>query len=163
MTTKLTQDKNWFQVTRRMWFAPFKQCFPGKNNLTDVDGFIERNGFYLYKELKSEAKQLDGSGQRMALRRRSEDGISLCLMLEGDGYREYRKLAAFWRGWFYDWKPTSLEEVVELDRVWNLWTKTAKTNYRPFTFESLLGVKQTPKERDDQLRPQLFTHLDHLD
>jgi hypothetical protein len=58
-------------------------CFGGGIRPSDVDGVVERNGFFLYLEAKAPTAQVREDGQFKALKRRTEDGRSTVLIVWG--------------------------------------------------------------------------------
>lgn len=79
-------------------FAAFKDCF-GDNKthsgMTDIDGFKERNGYFLFIEKKAIGAEIS-KGQVIALERLSELPKATVIVFWGSEFKPQR--AELWRG-----------------------------------------------------------------
>lgn len=64
-------------------WAILKDCFGGKIEPSDIDGQIERNGFFLYLEAKSPNVKIP-LGQEILMQNRVRDGISTYIIIWGE-------------------------------------------------------------------------------
>ena len=104
-------------------WAIFNESFkPTKIKITDIDGVVERNGWFLFIEVKQNTKDIP-IGQRILFEKLTEisDCITVILLyLHGTGKEmDIREYAMFQKGnMIRDWTPTNTEAIKGVITRW---------------------------------------------
>jgi hypothetical protein len=120
-----------FNTLKRPKIEVFSSCFPGRQNFGDVDGLIERNGYFGLLEWKG--KNPSGSygmlsdGQRITYEKFSSRNGNIVFVVRGDAETmTVDECAIFWDKSMKPFKPADLKEVQRLMTWWNEWTGKQK-------------------------------------
>lgn len=116
-----------FNDKHRLRFDMFAESLPGETSLTDVDGFHECGGRFLFLESKTWLDRLDApeklnNGQSTAFRRLCDrlSPDALALAIAGDPReRQIFFHANITRGWS-GWRTSSNEIVLKILRLWTI-------------------------------------------
>lgn len=113
-----------FNEKKRLKFAAFAECFPGKVNFTDVDAIVEKNGHVLMLEWKESPCVMEDTGQGIMFKRISQDFAICVLCVAGDAETmTVTHTASYKDGQWREWTPsdiTSLRHRISkwCKRVW---------------------------------------------
>lgn len=112
--------ENCFNVKRRPKFGVFFDCFKGSNSLTDIDGFNEQRGHFLFVEFKADGLQL-GDGQRKAFEQLSylSDKILILVIHADCETMECFRYKQLWRGEWSAERDGTLADVQALMSQWD--------------------------------------------
>jgi len=110
-------DLGCFVQRCRPRFEVFKDCFPGKISLSDIDSTAEVNGYYLTIEFKLHRSAL-GTGQKLYLERLPPEFLALVAVCPDCRTMAITEIAIVENGKLLDWQPSSLECVRRLIRRW---------------------------------------------
>ena len=106
-------------------WAIFNECFrPTKIKFTDMDGVVERNGQFLFVEVKQNTKSIP-IGQRILFEKLTENAphITVLLLYAFDVSKkmDIQEYAVFKNGnMTQNWTRTNTQEVIERVRRWFL-------------------------------------------
>jgi hypothetical protein len=96
-----------------------KPCFAGTNiEPTDIDGFVERNGNFLYIETKKPGIKIP-LGQRIVFRRFTKSG-SAVLVIWGHRNKPEKALLLFGKD-KYKHDPANEETIIRIVSRWFVW------------------------------------------
>ena len=104
-------------------WAVFNECFAGTRiRITDVDGVVERNGKFLFIEVKQNTKTIL-TGQKILFEKLTENAphISVLLLYAHNVSKEMdiQEYAVFKNGEMtQDWTPTNTEEMKGYVKAW---------------------------------------------
>ena len=104
-------------------WAVFNECFlPTKIKITDIDGVVERNGSFLFIEVKQNTKNIP-IGQRILFEKLTHNAphISVLLLYAQGVSKEMniQEYAVFREGKMTQgWTPTNTEEIKDLITKW---------------------------------------------
>ena len=99
-------------------WAIFNECFkPTKIKITDIDGVVERNGWFLFIEVKQNTKDIP-MGQRILFEKLTTNAPHISvLLLYAQGISkemDIQEYAVFKNGEMtQDWTPTNTEQIKE--------------------------------------------------
>lgn len=106
---------------RNLWdWKILNGCF-GKTRIspTDVDGFVERKGLFLFIEAKSPGKEPD-RGQMMTIEALQRTGLFTCIIVWGrPGNPE--KMRVFYPNGQEITRAANLEDFRDIVRRWYMW------------------------------------------
>ena len=121
-------------------WAFLKGAFPRGITPSDLDGFVEINGYCLTLEWKGQGQELT-TGQAYAFQRRTLSGYDFVFILYGDSEktecREFRMVAD---GRVGDKRPASNKTIFDLCERWQKWVESmpdiyAKLGIKPIKFD----------------------------
>lgn len=106
-------------------WAVFNECFPGTNiRMSDIDGVVEHNGYFLFFEVKQNTKTIQ-YGQQLLFERltRGAPHISVILLYAQNVSKnmDIQEYAVFQNGEMTkDWTPTTTEKMQNHVKDWFL-------------------------------------------
>lgn len=107
-----------FNIKCRPKIEVFAECFPGRMNFGDVDGWIEIRGYFGVLEWKSVGGSL-GLGQRLAFERFTRNAGYVVFLVEGDAETmAVKRFCTFWRGRRGPWMRGGLAHLKEWMEIW---------------------------------------------
>lgn len=114
-----------FNYHRHFDIEHFAQCFPDRIGFTDLDAFVELNGYILIVEFKQGASDLHRgasltTGQRRAFEAltRLSDKITIVVARGNYVTSEIQEFCSIKNGKASDWKPTDLEKFTGFITAW---------------------------------------------
>ncbi len=112
------KEKGCFNELRRPKIEVFAQCFPGKINFGDVDGWVEMNGYFCVLEWKGDRGKLK-TGQIITYTRFSKVPGNVVFVVEGDAKdMTVKRYHFFWKGKQLPWREGDLEDVKASMKSW---------------------------------------------
>lgn len=109
-----------FNRKKRLKFAVFADCLPGKISFTDVDGLVEIGGNLLFLEWKDHQRL--GTGQRILFQRLTRFCPATVLIVEGDAEdMSVEAMATAWGGQIGPFQAATLKTLREAIRQWSNW------------------------------------------
>lgn len=98
----------------------FAECFPGRMNFGDVDGWIEIRGYFGVLEWKSVGGSL-GLGQKLAFERFTRNAGYVVFLVEGDAETmAVKRFCTFWRGRQLRWEDADLARLKTAMAIWGV-------------------------------------------
>ena len=120
------EKRGCFNLKKRPKIEVFAECFPRRINFGDVDGIVEINGHFLDLEWKPAVVKLN-TGQRILFERLTKLAPFTVFMVAGDAETmEVDALAQYRYGKFYEWQPSTLEDVKASMKRWSAWAINQK-------------------------------------
>ena len=104
-------------------WAIFNECFiPTKIKITDIDGVVERNGWFLFIELKERTKEIK-TGQHVLFKKltQTSDRITVLLLYAQGAAKDMdiREYAMYQKGGMIrNWTPTNTEKIKGMITRW---------------------------------------------
>ena len=109
--------KGCFNKLKRLKLGVFDECFSGKNGMTDVDGFIERYGRFLFMEWKGGS--YIASGQRIAFKALVKHKAFTIFVIHGfETDMSVYELKRYENGVEHDWEDCDLPRLKSLMEEW---------------------------------------------
>lgn len=116
------EERGCFNVKKRPKIEQFCECFPGAISLSDIDGIVEINGYFLILEWKEEPMAIP-TGQRIMFGWWVRTGLFTVLCVAGNAETMQITHAMHYTAANSQWKPKDFSWCWNFMKRWADWAQ----------------------------------------